>query len=337
MPKNPSMTLPATMRVVEITQIGGPEVLKAGTRPLQLPSMGEVLIKVAAAGVNRADTMQRTGKYPMPPGAPDIMGLEVSGTIVALGLGVTEWQLGDEVCALVAGGGYADYCVAPAQNCMTIPKGVSLMDGAALPETFMTVWSNVWDRAQLSPGETLLVQGGSSGIGVTAIQMAHALGNTVYVTAGSAAKCTACEALGADRAINYRTEDFVAVIKELTAGKGVDVILDMVGGSYVERELKSLATDGRLVFISAQGGPKGEINVNAFITGRLTVTGSALRPRTVEFKAQIARNLRHRIWPLIEAGKIKPVIYKAFPLDEAAAAHTLLESSEHIGKILLVP
>ncbi len=332
------MNIPSTVRVIEITEIGGPpDSLKPATRPLQLPQIGEVLIKVAAAGVNRADTMQRMGKYRMPPGAPEIMGLEISGTVVALGLGVTEWKLGDEVCALVSGGGYADYCIAPAQNCMGVPKGVSLVDAAALPETFMTVWSNVWDRAALSPGESLLVQGGSSGIGVTAIQMAHALGNKVYATAGSAEKCAACTRLGADRVINYRTEDFVEVIKEVTGGNGVDVILDMVGGSYVDRELKSLATDGRLVFIAALGGGKAQIDVGAFTYKRLTVTGSALRPRTIEFKAQIARNLRHRIWPLIEEGKIRPVVYKTFPLEQAGAAHALMESSEHIGKILLVP
>ena len=241
------MTLPKTMRCIEISAPGGPEVLVVGERPLPVAGNGEVLIKVAAAGVNRADTSQRKGNYPVPPGAPDILGMEVSGTVVAVGAGVTRWKAGDALCALVAGGGYAEYCAAPAANCMPIPKGLTVIEGGALPETFMTVWSNVWDRAQLAPGESVLIQGGSSGIGVTAIQVAKALGHTVYATAGSAEKCAACEKLGADRAINYKTEDFVAVVKELTGGKGVNVVLDMVAGSYVQRELECLALDGRLL------------------------------------------------------------------------------------------
>jgi NADPH2:quinone reductase len=296
-----------------------------------------VLIKVAAAGVNRADTSQRKGNYPVPPGAPDILGMEVSGTVAALGAGVAQWQVGDEVCALVAGGGYAGYCAAPAANCMRIPKGVSLADGASLPETFMTVWSNVWDRARLAPGESVLIQGGSSGIGVTAIQMARALGHTVYATAGSAEKCAACERLGADRAINYRTEDFVAVVKKLTGGKGVNVVLDMVAGSYVQRELECLALDGRLVLIATLGGASGPVNFSDLMRRRLTVTGSSLRPRSVDFKAAIAGNLTTRIWPLIESGAIRVVIHQTFPLAEAAEAHRLMESSQHIGKILLAP
>lgn len=331
------MTLPKTMRCIEISAPGGPEVLRAGERPLPLPGEGQVLVRVAAAGVNRADTSQRRGNYPVPPGAPDILGMEVSGTVAALGAGVTQWKAGDEICALVAGGGYAEYCAAPAANCMRIPKGVSLIDGASLPETFMTVWSNVWDRAQLAPGESVLIQGGSSGIGVTAVQMAKALGHTVYATAGSTEKCAACEKLGADRAINYRTEDFVAVVKELTGGKGVNVVLDMVAGSYVQRELECLALDGRLVLIATLGGASGPVNFSDLMRRRLTVTGSSLRPRSVEFKAAIAGNLAARIWPLIESGAIRVVVHQAFPLAQAAEAHRLMESSQHIGKILLTP
>ena len=329
------MTLPKTMRCIEISAPGGPEVLKLGERALPQPAEGQVLIQVAAAGVNRADTSQRKGNYPVPPGAPDILGMEVSGTVAALGAGVTQWKVGDELCALVAGGGYAEYCAAPAANCMRIPKGLTVVEGGALPETFMTVWSNVWDRARLAPGESLLVQGGSSGIGVTAIQMAKALGHTVYATAGSAEKCAACENLGADRAINYKTEDFVAVVKELTGGKGVDVALDMVAGSYVQRELDCLALDGRLVLIATLGGASGPVNFSDLMRRRLTITGSSLRPRPVAFKAAIAQNLTTRIWPLIEFGAIKVVVHQTFPLAEAAEAHRLMESSQHIGKILL--
>ena len=331
------MTLPKTMRCIEISTPGGPEVMQIGERPLPQPAEGQVLVKVASAGVNRADTSQRKGNYPVPPGAPDILGMEVAGTVAALGAGVSEWKVGDAVCALVAGGGYAEYCAAPATNCMPIPKGLSLVEGGALPETFMTVWSNVWDRGQFAPGESILIQGGSSGIGVTAIQMAKALGHTVYATAGSAEKCAACEKLGADRAINYKTEDFVEVVKSLTGGKGVNVVLDMVAGGYVEREAKCLAEDGRLVLIATLGGVSGPVNFSEVMRRRLTVTGSTLRPRPVAFKAAIAKNLTSRIWPLIEAGAIKVVIHQTFPLAEAAGAHRLMESSQHIGKILLHP
>ena len=331
------MTLPQAMRCIEIAAPGGPEVLKIGERALPQPAEGQVLVKVAAAGVNRADTSQRKGTYPVPLGAPDILGMEVSGTVAALGSGVTEWRVDDEVCALVPGGGYAEYCAAPAANCMPIPKGLTVIEGGALPETFMTVWSNVWDRGRLVPDEILLVQGGSSGIGVTAIQMAKALGHTVYATAGSAEKCAACEKLGADRAINYKTEDFVEVVKSLTGGKGVNVVLDMVAGPYVEREAKCLAEDGRLVLIATLGGASGQVNFSDLMRRRLTVTGSALRPRTVAFKAAIAKNLTSRIWPLMESGRIKVVIHQVFPLAQAAEAHRLMESSQHIGKILLAP
>jgi NADPH2:quinone reductase len=328
------MTIPNTMRAVEITHPGGPEVLKIGTRPVPKPGAGEVLIKVAAAGVNRPDTMQRAGNYPVPPGASDIPGLELAGSVVALGEGVRDWRVGDMATALVQGGGYAEYCTAPAPQCLPIPKGMTPVEAASLPETFFTVWSNVFDRAALKPGESFLVQGGSSGIGVTAIQMVKAFGNTVYATAGSAEKCEACVKLGATRAINYKTEDFSAVIKEAT-GRGVNVILDMVGGDYLDRELKCLADDGRIVIIAFLGGSKATLYLNDILRRRLTVTGSALRPRSVEFKGAIARNLREKVWPLIESGKIKAIIHKTFPLAEAAKAHTLMESSAHIGKIVL--
>lgn len=329
------MNIPASMRCIDILQPGGPEVLAIGERPVPQAGPGQVLVKVAAAGVNRADTAQRKGNYPVPPGAPDILGMEISGSVAALGAGVTEWKVGDELCALVAGGGYAEYCAAPASNCLRIPKGVSLVEGASLPETFMTVWSNVWDRARFAPGESILIQGGSSGIGVTAIQMAKALGHSVYTTAGSAEKCAACEKLGADRAINYRTEDFVEVVKSLTGGKGVNVVLDMVAGGYVERELKCLSEEGRLVLIATLGGASGPVNFAEVMRRRLTVTGSTLRARPVAFKTAIAENLASRIWPLIESGRIKTVIHQVFPLAEAADAHRLMESSQHIGKILL--
>jgi NADPH2:quinone reductase len=329
------MTLPSTMRAVEITQPGGPEVLKVGMRPVPQPKAGEVLIKVAAAGVNRPDTMQRAGHYPVPPGASDIPGLELTGGIVALGEGVREWRVGDTVTALVQGGGYAEYCTAPAPQCLPIPKGMTPIEAASLPETFFTVWSNVFDRAALKPGESFLVQGGSSGIGVAAIQIVKAFGHKVFATAGSAGKCEACVKLGADRAINYKTEDFVAVVKEATGGKGVNVILDMVGGDYVDRELKSLADDGRIVLIAFLGGMKSTVNLNEILRRRLVLTGSTLRPRPIDFKGAIAKNLRDKVWPLLEAGKIKPEIFKTFALADAAQAHTLMESSQHIGKIVL--
>ena len=329
------MTLPNTMRAVEITQPGGPEVLKVGTRPVPQPKAGEVLIKVAAAGVNRPDTMQRAGNYPVPPGASDIPGLELAGSIVALGDGVSDWKIGDTATALVAGGGYAEYCTAPAPQCLPIPKGMTAIEAASLPETFFTVWSNVFDRGRLAPGESFLVQGGTSGIGVAAIQMVKAFGNAVYATAGSAEKCAACVKLGADRAINYKTEDFAAVVKEATGGKGVNVILDMVGGDYLDRELKCVADDGRIVIIAFLGGAKATVFLNDILRRRLTVTGSALRPRPVEFKGAIARNLREKVWPLIVSGKIKAVVHRTFPLAEASKAHALMESSAHIGKIVL--
>jgi NADPH2:quinone reductase len=294
-----------------------------------------VLIEIAAAGVNRPDVLQRKGGYPPPPGASDIPGLEIAGTIVAAGTGVSEWRPGDRVCALVTGGGYAEYVAAPAPQCLPIPRGLTLIEAAGLPETFFTVWVNVFQRAGLKGAETLLIQGGSSGIGVTAIQMARAFGHRVFVTAGSADKCAACEKLGASRAINYRTEDFVAVVKELTGGKGVDVILDMVGGDYVPRELACLAEDGRLSLIAFLGGSKATIDMTDILRRRLTITGSTLRARSVEVKGAIAQALKQKVWPLIEAGKIKPVIYRTFRLEEASAAHALMESSAHVGKIIL--
>ncbi|MCP3657327.1 NAD(P)H-quinone oxidoreductase [Herbaspirillum huttiense] len=323
------------MRAIEIKQFGGPEVLQACERPVPELKAGEVLIKVHAAGVNRPDVFQRTGNYPVPPGASDLPGLEVAGEIVAGDLGDSGFKLGDLVCALVQGGGYAEFCAAPLAQCLPVPKGLSALEAAALPENYFTVWSNVFDRGQLSGEETLLVQGGSSGIGVTAIQIARALGHRVFATAGSADKCRACEELGAERAINYKTEDFEAVVKELTGGKGVDVILDMVGGDYLPREIKSLADDGRLVFIAQLGGSKGELDMGQVMRRRLTITGSTLRPRPIAFKAAIAANLRQHVWPLIEAGKIKPVIHHRFPLEQAAQAHAMMESSAHIGKIML--
>ena len=314
------------MRAVEITKPGGPEVLKPADRPKPAPKDGEILVKVAAAGVNRPDVLQRMGNYPVPPGASDIPGLEIAGEVVGTG---------EKICALVAGGGYAEYCVVPQAQALPVPKGLTMVQAASLPETLFTVWSNVYDRAQLAPGETLLVQGGSSGIGVTAIQMAKAMGNRVFATAGSDEKCAACVRLGAERAINYRTQDFEKEILAATDGKGVNVILDMVGGDYVPRELKCLADDGRLVFIAYLRGPKTELNIDAVMRRRLTITGSTLRPRPIAFKGAIARNLREKIWPLIEAGKIKPEIYRTFPLEQAAEAHRLMESSQHIGKIVL--
>lgn len=324
------------MRVVEISAPGAPEVLRLGERPRPTPGSGEVLIQVAAAGVNRPDVMQRKGVYPPPPGASDIPGLEVAGTIVAVGDAVGSYAVGDHVCALVTGGGYAEYCVAPALQCLPVPTGLTDLEAASLPETFFTVWSNVFDRAGLRAGESFLVQGGSSGIGVTAIQIANALGSRVFATAGSAEKCAACVRLGAQRAVNYRTEDFVSVVKAETGGRGVDVILDMIGGDYLLRETAALAEDGRLVFINTMGGAKTTVNLYEVMIKRLTITGSTLRSRPIPVKAEIARKLRQHVWPLIEVGKVKPVIYRSFPFAEAAAAHALMESSEHVGKIVLV-
>ena len=323
------------MRAIEIVQPGGPEVLQPCERPVPELKPGEILIRVHAAGVNRPDVFQRVGQYPVPPGASDLPGLEVAGEIVDGDLSGSGFSKGDLVCALVQGGGYAEYCAAPLAQCLPVPQGLSALEAAALPETFFTVWSNVFQRGALGEGETLLVQGGSSGIGTTAIQLAKALGHRVFATAGSADKCRACEDLGAERAINYKTEDFAPIVKELTGGKGVDVVLDMVGGDYVAREVSCLADDGRIVIIALLGGAKANVDLGQVLRRRLTITGSTLRPRPVAFKAQIARELRERVWPLLAAGQIKPVIYKTFPLEEAAAAHTLMESSAHVGKIML--
>ena len=323
------------MRAIEIKQPGGPEVLQLAERPLPELKAGEVLIKVHAAGVNRPDVLQRLGHYPVPPGASDLPGLEVAGEIVDGDLSGSGFKPGDLVCALVQGGGYAEYCAAPLQQCLPVPAGLSALEAASLPETFFTVWSNVFDRAHLSGGETLLVQGGTSGIGVTAIQIATALGHRVFATAGSDDKARACEQLGAERGINYRSEDFVAVVKELTDGKGVDVVLDMVAGDYVAREINCLADDGRIALIALLGGAKANIDLGQVLRRRLSISGSTLRPRPVAFKAAIAARLRETVWPLIEAGKIRPVIYQTFPLEQAAQAHALMESSTHVGKIML--
>jgi NADPH2:quinone reductase len=323
------------MRAIEITQPGQPDVLQLGERPVPVLKQGEVLIRVIAAGVNRPDVFQRLGQYAPPPGASDLPGLEVAGEIVDGDLAGSDFHKGDLVCALVQGGGYAEFCAAPIEQCLPLPAGLSPLQAAALPETFFTVWSNVFQRAGLKGDETLLVQGGSSGIGVTAIQIATALGHRVFATAGSDEKCRACEELGAVRAINYKTEDFSAIVKELTDGKGVDVVLDMVGGDYVAREVACLADDGRIVVIALLGGAKATVDLNQVLRRRLTITGSTLRPRPVAFKAKIARELRERVWPLLAAGKIKPVIHDTFPLAQAAAAHTLMESSTHVGKIML--
>ena len=323
------------MRAVAISQPGPADVLQIAERPVPAFKAGELLIKVHAAGINRPDVLQRLGKYAPPAGASDLPGLEVAGEVVDGDFSNTEFKKGDLVCALVQGGGYAEYCAAPSGQCLPLPKGLTALEGASLPENFFTVWSNVFDRCALADGETLLVQGGTSGIGVAAIQLAAALGHRVFATAGSDEKARACEALGAERGINYRTEDFVAVVKELTDGKGVDVILDMVGGDYLPREIDCLADDGRIGLIAVQGGTKAELDLGALLRRRLTVTGSTLRPRSVAFKAAIANHLRTTVWPLIEAGKIKPVIYKTFPLEKANEAHALMEASTHVGKIML--
>jgi NADPH2:quinone reductase len=323
------------MKAIQISKPGGPEVLVPAERPNPVPKPHEILIKVAAAGVNRPDVAQRQGNYAPPPDASDLPGLEVAGEVTAIGADVKLWKVGDKVCALVHGGGYAELCVTPEVQALPVPKGLSMVEAASLPETFFTVYSNVYDRGRLAAGESLLVQGGSSGIGVTAIQMAAAMGNRVFATAGSDDKCAACVKLGAEKAINYKTQDFVAEIKAATGGKGVDVVLDMVGGSYVPRELKCIAEDGRLVFIATLGGAKTEIEIFEVMRKRITISGSTLRPRPVAFKGAIAKNLREKVWPLIDAGKIKPVIYKTFPLAQASEAHRLMESSQHIGKIVL--
>lgn len=330
------MTLPQTMRAVEITQPGGPEVLVPTTRPVPQPAAGEVLIRVAVAGVNRPDVVQRQGLYPPPPGASDLPGLEVAGTIVALGPDVTGWQVGDMVCALLGGGGYAEYATAPVGQCLPVPAGLDMVQAAALPETVMTVWTNVFERAGLLPGESLLVHGGTSGIGTMAIQLAKALGAKVFATAGGAEKAAACAALGADHAIDYKAQDFVAVVKEATGKRGVDVVLDMVGGDYLPRNIDCLAMDGRHVSIAFLRGPKVELNMMPVMLKRLTLTGSTLRARSAGQKKALAAAVQEKVWPLITAGKVRPVIAATFPLEQAADAHRLMESSTHVGKIMLV-
>ncbi len=327
--------MPDSMRVIEIAAPGEPDVLALGQRPAPAAGDGELLIRVAAAGVNRADCMQRRGQYPPPPGASDLLGLEVSGTVAALGSGVTGWQVGDQVCALLAGGGYAEYCTAPAPQCLPVPAGIDLIDAAALPEVAMTVWTNVFERGGLSAGETLLVHGGSSGIGTMAIQLAREFGARVFVTAGSAAKCEACEALGAARAFNYREVDFVEAVRG-AAGQGVDVILDMVGATYLQRNLSVLTLDGRLVIIALMSGARAEIDLSTVMRRRLVVTGTTLRARTVEQKGALAAAVRTHVWPLVEAGRVRPIIHRRLPLSAAADAHRIMESSLHIGKLLLV-
>ncbi len=334
------------MKIVEISAFGAPEVLRLAERPAPSAGVGELLIRVSASGINRPDVLQRTGNYPVPPGASDIPGLEVAGVVVSgdeAAMAASGFKVGDRVCALVAGGGYAELCVAPVGQCLPVPKGFTDIEAASLPETFFTVWSNVFERAYLAKGETLLIQGGSSGIGVTAIQIAKAMGATVIVTAGSDEKCTACLALGADHAINYKATDFAEEVKKLTDGKGVNVILDMVAGSYVAREIECMAEDGRLVIIAVQGGIKAEFNAGLVLRKRLTITGSTLRPRSLEFKTAVAKALKDKVWPLLESGAIKPVIHSTFAAVDpeeltgslAGRAHTLMESNQHIGKIVL--
>jgi NADPH2:quinone reductase len=324
------------MKAIVISTPGGPEVLQMQERPIPAYSAGEVLVKVHAAGINRPDVYQRKGNYPPPAGAPvDIPGLEIAGTIVEVGADVTHWKTGDKVCALVMGGGYAEYCNVPAGQCLPIPENLNFTEAASLPETFFTVWSNVFDRGQLKGDESLLVHGGSSGIGVTAIQMAKALGHTVYVTAGSEEKCRFCEELGAEKAINYKTEEFAEVITKVTHKKGVNVILDMIGGDYATGNLQCLADDGRLVLINTMKCKNAQVDLSTVMRKRLNITGSMLRGRDVAFKAEIAQNLEIIVWPHLASGKIKPVINKVFPAAEAAKAHELMESSEHIGKIVL--
>ena len=329
--------IPERMTYIEIDGYGGPEVLKPAQMPVPQPGEGEVLVKVAGAGVNRPDVQQRLGQYDPPPGMTKVPGLEIAGEVVAVGQGASRYNIGDQVCALVVGGGYADYCVAPEPQTLPVPDSLSLVEAGGVPETFFTVWTNVFDRGGLKPDETLLIHGGSSGIGTTAIQLARAFGSRVFVTAGSDEKCKVCEELGAERAINYRTEDFLPIVKELTGGKGVDVLLDMVGGDYVQSNINAMATDGRIVQIAWLGGPKVTANFMRLMLKRLTWTGSTLRVRSVAQKAEIARALEEKVWPRLASGEIKPIVHRTFPLEEAAAAHALMESSEHIGKIILVP
>ncbi len=328
--------VPSETAVIEIREPGAPDVLRPARRPTPKPGAGEVLIKVEAAGVNRPDVAQRQGNYPPPPGASDIPGLEIAGTVVALGLGVHRLKPGDKVCALVTGHGYAEYCAAPEAQCLPVPKALSMVEAAALPETFFTVWTNMFDRGRLKRGESVLIHGGSSGIGTTAIQLARAFGaKDIFATAGSDEKCRACERLGATRAIDYKREDFVKVVKDATGGRGVDLILDMVCGPYVPRNISALAVEGRCVTIALLGGNLSEVNFGVVMMKRLTLTGSTLRARSVEQKSAIADALRREVWPLLDAGKVRPVIHKTFPLKDAAAAHALMESSAHIGKIVL--
>lgn len=330
-----SPALPAKMTAIDIVKPGGPEVLVPHEIARPGPAHGEILIRVEAAGVNRPDTIQRMGFYAPPPGSPDTPGLEVAGEVVAIGSGVTAWKAGDRVCALVGGGGYAQYCVAHESHALPFPKGFSAVEAAALPETFFTVWTNVFERGGLKGGETLLIHGGSSGIGTTAIQLGRIFGARVFATAGSAEKCAACIGLGAEAAINYREQDFVAEVKKLTGNRGVDVILDMVGGDYIARNIQAAAQDGRIVSIAFLNGSTAEINFMPVMLKRLTLTGSTLRPRTIEEKASIARALREKVWPLLDAGRVKPRIDATFPLVEASRAHELMEKSSHIGKIVL--
>ncbi|MGY4829551.1 NAD(P)H-quinone oxidoreductase [Sphaerotilaceae bacterium SBD11-9] len=326
------------MKAIEIASFGAPEVLRPAERPAPAAGAGELLIRVAAAGINRPDVLQRKGLYPVPPGASDLPGLEVAGSIVdgdSAAMAAAGLKVGDRVCALVAGGGYAELCVAPVAQCLPVPSGLSDIEAASLPETFFTVWSNVFDRARLQPGDTLLIQGGTSGIGVTAIQLAKAFGAKVIATAGSDEKCAACMELGADHAINYRSQDFAVEVMRLTEKRGANVVLDMVAGSYIARELACMAEDGRLVVIAVQGGVEAQIDAGLVMRKRLTLTGSTLRPRPVAFKAAIAQSLKKTVWPWLEGGQVKPVIYKVFPAEQAAQAHALMESNEHIGKLVL--
>ncbi|MDP8984449.1 MAG: NAD(P)H-quinone oxidoreductase [Pseudomonadota bacterium] len=333
--ENSRSGLPDHMTAVEIAAPGGPEQLKPTKRPVPQPGDAEVLIRVAAAGVNRPDVMQRQGRYPPPPGASDLPGLEISGEVVALGFGVTTLRLGDQVTALLSGGGYAEYAVAAAPLCLPVPRGLSMVEAAAIPETFFTVWTNVFERGGCKATDTVLIHGGTSGIGTTAIQLAAAFGARVFATAGSADKARWCERLGAERGIDYRTEDFVAVIRHATAGRGADVILDMVGGSYLARNLEIAAVEGRLVVIATLGGAKAEINLAMILSKRLILTGSTLRARTVAQKASVAEAVHRHVWPLLDAGRVRPVIHATFPLAEASEAHRLMETSNHIGKIVL--
>jgi NADPH2:quinone reductase len=329
------MALPREMTVVEIAAPGGPEQLKAVVRPIPQPGDGEVLVQVAAAGVNRPDVMQRQGRYPPPPGASDLPGMEIAGQIVALGPKVSGWSIGDKITSLLPGGGYAAYAIAAAPLCMPIPEGLSMVEAAALPETYMTVWTNLFERGGCKAGDVVLIHGGTSGIGTTAIQLAAAWGARVFATAGSEEKARACEKLGAVLGINYRTQDFVEVIRAQTAGHGIDITLDMVAGSYVQRNLDVAAVEGRVVTISLLGGSRAEINMGTILTKRLTLTGSTLRSRTLAQKAAVADAVRRNVWPLLAAGRVRPVIYATFPLTEASEAHRLMETSKHIGKIVL--